>query len=62
MPVVTIEQSAGRSSDQKLRVSELVTAAFVEVYGLSSEQVTILFHELSLENMAKEGILYSDRE
>jgi 4-oxalocrotonate tautomerase len=62
MPIVTIEQSEGRTVDQKRRVSELVTSAFVEAYGLRPEQVTILFHELSLDNMAKEGILYSDRE
>ncbi len=62
MPIVTIEQSAGRSADQKRRVSELVTKAFVEVYGLRPDQVTILFHELPLENMAKSGRLYSDSQ
>lgn len=62
MPIVIIEQSKGRSATQKRRISELVTNAFVEVYGLNPDQVTILFHELSLDNMAKQGILYSDRE
>jgi len=61
MPIVVVEQSEGRSADQKRRVAELITDAFVDAYQLRPDQVTILFHELPLESMAKEGQLYSDR-
>lgn len=60
MPIVVVEQSEGRSNDLKREVAERITAAFVETYGLRPDQVTILFHELPLDAMAKEGRLYSD--
>lgn len=60
MPIVVVEQSEGRTVEQRRRAAELITDAFVEAYGLRPDQVTIMFHELPLDRMAKSGKLYSD--
>jgi 4-oxalocrotonate tautomerase len=61
MPIVIVEQSAGRTPDQKRRVAKGITDAFVQAYGLEPGQVTIFFHDLERSDMAKAGILYSDQ-
>jgi 4-oxalocrotonate tautomerase len=60
MPIVIVEQTAGRSEDQKREVAKGITDAFVRAYGLKPEQVTIFFHDLERSDMAKAGVLYSD--
>jgi 4-oxalocrotonate tautomerase len=60
MPIVIVEQTAGRTADQKRQVAKGITDAFVQAYGLKPEQITIFFHELQRSDMAKAGVLYSD--
>jgi 4-oxalocrotonate tautomerase len=60
MPIVIVEQTAGRTADQKRQVAKGITDAFVQAYGLKPEQITIFFHELQRADMAKAGVLYSD--
>lgn len=61
MPIVTVQQSP-RELAQKRRLVELITAAFVEAYGLSPEAVQVFIHEVGHENWAKGGTLAADRE
>ena len=60
MPIVIVEQTAGRSPEQKRQVAKGITDAFVQAYGLEPEQITIFFHDLERSDMAKGGVLYSD--
>jgi 4-oxalocrotonate tautomerase len=60
MPIVIVEQTAGRSTEQKRDVAKGITDAFVRAYGLKPEQITIFFHDLEKSDMAKGGVLYSD--
>jgi 4-oxalocrotonate tautomerase len=60
MPIVTVEQSP-RDVEQKRRLVELVTQAFVEAYGVSPEGVQVFIHEVEHENWAKGGKLAADR-
>ena len=62
MPIVTIEQTRGRTLEQRRRLATGITDAFVSAYGLRSDQVTIVFHDLQASDFAKEGVLYSDRQ
>jgi 4-oxalocrotonate tautomerase len=61
MPIVIVEQSEGRSLEQKREVAQGITEAFVKAYGLQPEQITIFFHDLKKSDMAKGGLLYSER-
>ncbi len=60
MPIVIVEQTAGRSPEQKRQVAKGIPDAFVRAYGLRPEQITIFFHDLERSDMAKGGVLYSD--
>ncbi len=61
MPIVIVEQTAGRRPEQKREVAKGITDAFVRACGLRPEQVTIFFHDLEKSDMAKGGVLYSDQ-
>jgi 4-oxalocrotonate tautomerase len=45
MPIITIQQSSGRSADQRRLLMQRITAAFQEAYGLPPEAVTIFFQD-----------------
>jgi 4-oxalocrotonate tautomerase len=62
MPIVTIEQSGGRTLEQRRQLAKGITAAFVSSYELRPNQVTIIFHDLQPADFAKDGVLYSDRD
>ena len=61
MPIVTVQQSP-RELAQKRRLVELITAAFVEAYGVKPDAVQVFIHEVGHENWAKGGRLAADRE
>ena len=46
MPVVTIQQSPGRTKEQRQRLIAKITEAFEEAYGLGPEAVTVFFSKL----------------
>ncbi|RJS91985.1 tautomerase family protein [Salinisphaera sp. Q1T1-3] len=61
MPVVTIQQSPGRTKEQRQLLVERITEAFAEAYGMKPEGVTIFFQNFDDEHWAKDGKLNADR-
>jgi 4-oxalocrotonate tautomerase len=59
MPFVTIHWFKGRTAEQKAKIAEAVTKAFVEAAGIPQDQVFIIFIDLERENVAKAGRLAS---
>lgn len=60
MPIVTVQQSP-RDVQQKRRLVEAITQAFIDAYGVSPESVQVFIHEVDHENWAKAGKLAIDR-
>jgi 4-oxalocrotonate tautomerase len=57
MPVVTVEWLEGRSPQHKAQISQAITQAFVEVVGVTKEQVWIVFHDVKRSDWAMAGEL-----
>lgn len=62
MPTVIIEMLEGRSYEQKAKLAKKITDAIVEIFGSSPEAVTVIYHELPKANLAKGGVLFSERK
>jgi 4-oxalocrotonate tautomerase len=62
MPVVLIQQSAGRSIEQRRKLIAGVTKAFEEAYGLSADAITVFFQDFDDGSWGKEGLLHADRK
>ena len=61
MPWITVEAVSGRSIQQKREVSARITEAFIEVYGIPAENVTVRFYDTEPQNLSKAGVLVSDQ-
>jgi 4-oxalocrotonate tautomerase len=61
MPIVTIQQSAGRTAKQRKELVHGITEAFGKCYGLAPEAVTIFFQEFQDDQWGKDGKLQVDR-
>jgi 4-oxalocrotonate tautomerase len=61
MPNIFIHWLEGKKKEQKRKVVEGVTKVMEEV-GINKDIVTISFIEISPENIAKGGVLFSERE
>ena len=61
MPVITIQESVGRTSDQRRKLVALITDAFREAYSLDPSAVTIFFQSFRDEEWGKDGKLQTDR-
>jgi 4-oxalocrotonate tautomerase len=61
MPVITIQESAGRTSDQRRKLVARITDAFREAYGLEPSTVTIFFQPYRDDEWGKDGKLHTDR-
>jgi len=61
MPYVTIILGEGRSMEQKREMVKAVTEAIVRTVNAKPEAVHILVQDAPAYNMAREGILLSDR-
>lgn len=62
MPVVLIQQSAGRSVEQRRRLIAGITKAFEQAYGIGGDAVTIFFQDFDEDSWGKEGLLQSERK
>lgn len=62
MPIITIQQSSGRTADQRRVLMRRITEAFQEVYGLPPEAVTIFFQDYADDMWGKAGFLHTDRK
>lgn len=61
MPIVTIQQSPGRSKEQRQLLIKRITEAFEEAYDLSPDAVTVFFQNFDDSHWGKAGILHEDR-
>jgi len=61
MPIVTIQESAGRSREQRDELLARLTQAFVDAYGVPAESVTVFFNSYSSEDWGKAGKLAYQR-
>lgn len=62
MPVLLIQQSAGRSADQRRKLIAGITKAFEDAYGITGDAVTVFFQDFDDDSWGKEGLLQSDRK
>ncbi len=57
MPVVNVEWLEGRTSQQKAKLTEAMTKAFVEIAGVTKEQVWIVFRDVKRSDWSMGGVL-----
>ncbi len=62
MPVIRVEMFAGRTKDQKRKLSRALTDAFVEAAGGKPESVHLIFTDIDKGNWSVGGELCSDRD
>lgn len=62
MPKIIIEMCPGRTVEQKRELARRVTEAVSEVAVVPREDIHIIIHENSRENLAQGGVLFCDRE
>lgn len=61
MPIVNIDIATNLSKGQKTVLVKGVTASIIEVTKGPAESVTIIINEVNRDNIAKAGVLFSDR-
>ena len=57
MPVITVEWLEGRTAQQKSQLVDAVTKAFIDVTGVSKDQVWIVFKDVKRSDWAMAGKL-----
>ncbi len=62
MPIVTIQQSPGRTKEQRQLLIKKITEAFQEAYDLPADAVTVFFENYDDSHWGKGGILHEDRK
>ena len=55
MPMVTVDWLEGRTPEQKARLAEAMTQAFVDIAKVSKEQVWVLFRDAKRCDWAMAG-------
>jgi 4-oxalocrotonate tautomerase len=61
MPIVTIQQSSGRTLEQRQLLIKRITGAFEEAYQVKPESVTVLFQNFDDDYWGEGGLLHLDR-
>jgi 4-oxalocrotonate tautomerase len=61
MPYVTIVLREGRTVEQKRELVKAVTEAVVRTINAKPDAVHVIVHDEPAHNLAREGILLSDR-
>lgn len=62
MPIVRIEMYEGRTLAQKAELARAITDAIVKIIKTTPEETNIIFYDLSKQNVAKGGVLVSDKD
>ena len=62
MPVIHVHSLAGRKVEQKRAFVKKVTDAAVAELGCPAQNVKIVFHTLTKEDLAEGGVLRADRD
>ena len=57
MPMITIEWLEGRTPQQKARLADALTSAFVDIANIPKEQVWIVFKDTKRSDWAMGGHL-----
>ncbi len=60
MPVVQIYMYAGRTKEQKNQMVHRISKDFEEVFGVKSESLNILFHDMDKSDWGIRGALASE--
>ncbi|NJL88245.1 MAG: 4-oxalocrotonate tautomerase [Leptolyngbyaceae cyanobacterium SM1_1_3] len=61
MPIVTVQQSPGRTLEQRQLLIKRITEAFQEAYNLSPEAITIFLQNYDDDMWGKAGLLQADK-
>lgn len=61
MPIVRIDVASKLSKEQKTALAKGITATITEVTKAPDQAVTIFINEVDRDNIAKAGVLFSDR-
>ena len=61
MPIVNIDLVSKLSKEQKTALVKGITLTITEVTKAPDHAVTIIINEIDRENIAKAGVLFSDR-
>jgi 4-oxalocrotonate tautomerase family enzyme len=62
MPTVIVNWLEGRDDDMKRRVAKGFTEVLGKEVGAPPENCTVMFNDLPNTNIAKAGVLFSDRK
>ena len=62
MPTINVQLFAGRTHDQKRQFVEAVTRVTCETLNCSPASLDIILTDVTKENWASEGKLWSDRD
>ena len=57
MPMVTVDWLEGRTPEQKAKLAETLTRAFVDITSVRSEQVWIVFRDVKRSDWSMAGKL-----
>jgi 4-oxalocrotonate tautomerase len=61
MPIVNIDVASKLSKEQKTALVKGITATITEVTSVPDQAVIIIINEIDRDNIAKAGVLFSDR-
>lgn len=61
MPIVQIDLIEGRTVEQKREMAKKVTQAIMETANCPADAVTIVIRDAAKSNIAKAGVLMSDK-
>lgn len=61
MPIINIDVASRLSKEQKSALVKGITATITEVTKAPDQAVTIIINEIDHDNIAKAGVLFSDR-
>ena len=61
MPMITVEWLEGRTPQQKAKLADAITAAFVDVAQTPKEQVWIVFKDVKRSDWAMAGQLLTEK-
>lgn len=61
MPIITIEMRP-RGYEKKVEIAKVFTDELSRITGVPKEDITILFHELPSEQIAKAGVMLSEKK
>lgn len=62
MPTINVQLFAGRTIEQKRQFVEAVTRVTCETLNCTPGSVDIILTDVSKENWASEGVLWSDKK